>query len=122
MRRMRFALKKDISRKHLRSTVEKRPFDDFTESRGDDSSHQGRLCFSPACSYAPRKTGIQSQKRVLVQPRPSSTETATRAYLERHHWYEPQERRFVFQSMRLASDETVGAYMGIRGAGNPLHV
>jgi len=35
-----------------------------------------------------------------------------------------KQRDFIllFQSMRLTSDETIGAYMGIRRAGCPLYV
>jgi hypothetical protein len=53
---------------------------------------------------------------IIVQAAPVSTDIGTTAFLERHDEYDAQGRRFVFfRSMRLASRDGVGAYLGIRG-------
>lgn len=90
------------------------------ESKNDYCSRKGRFCFSTARSSDPENTGIQSQKNILVREWPSSTDIATTPFLERRCRYESPPTLFVSQSMRLASDETSGAYTGIRGAGHPL--
>ena len=76
-----------------------RPVDHLTGDESDNSSHHGRLCFSTAHSYGLENTGIQSQKRVLVQPRPFSTEIATTTkILKSHYRYAAEGRGFVFSS------------------------
>jgi len=44
------------------------PVDHFMGIKSDDSGHQGRPCFSPACSFSAKNTGIESQKKCPISP------------------------------------------------------
>jgi len=61
----------------------KQPVHHLTESKSEDNCHHGHLRFSIACSCDPENTGIQSQKKELMHSRPSSTEIAKTAIIDR---------------------------------------
>jgi hypothetical protein len=62
------------------------------------------------------------RKNVLVQSPSSPMEIPVTVLLEHRDRYEAQGRGFFPQSMRLASDETVGEDTDICGAGRPFHI
>jgi hypothetical protein len=98
-----------------------RPVVHLTGDESDNSSHHGRLCFSTAHSYGLENTGIQSQKK-------SPCSTTAIFHRNRNHNKDPEKSLPVcsrgtwvcfFQSVKLPSDETIGAYMGIQGRWAP---
>jgi hypothetical protein len=121
---MRSAPKSGILEEYLLSIAESRSVEYLTESNSDDRSDYVGQIFSPACSCNPENTGIRAQKSPI-----SNT-----AFLDRNRNYNKKpwndamctKYRIVgllfLQSMRLASDGSVGAYMGTRGAGRPLRM
>jgi hypothetical protein len=78
----------------LRSMVEVDLSINLWKAKSDDRSHHRCLCFSTACSYGPETSGIQSQK-VQFQARPSCTDIAPKAFLQRCDRYGTQGRLFV---------------------------
>jgi len=80
---MHSAPKTDVLEDCLRSVLEKDPLITLRKEKSDNSRHQGSLCFTTACSCGPEYTEIHSPTKVLVQPWPSCTEIAAKAFLKR---------------------------------------
>jgi len=106
----------------LAANARKRPIDHFSESKSDDDSHHTGLWNSTACSGGPLNTRILAQNSACSR---TAIFHRNRNYKDSRDATISMRRRNVgllFQSMRVASDEPLGTYMGILGAESSLYI
>lgn len=114
-------VKNRYSQRLLGVNGKKGPIDHHTERKRNEA-HHGRLCFFTASSCGRENTEVQSQKifcftHGYLAPK-SQQQRSWKVTIGMKH----RNVDLFPQSMRVASDETIGARTGIRGHGGPQNV